>query len=889
MKGKNKSILALGVAFCAAGIAAVVSAGIVNGSAEAGSVKTATTIEFNGYSTGVYAFEHYAGFDGTYWILDSAASTVTTGAAGRQLGSGAGDGRDATITLSVDSYATVDTVLRIYAKFYDGNSRAEITVNGANIAGAAGTTVDLKADYTNVTNVALPTVIPVSLVEGVNTISIDLQAGYDAWLEGFEFGDTLLIDSETETTIAVHQARAYQNSPEVQANSWGGAFKDKKEKSAEYSLEIKTAGDYKITLGVLAGNQDENYGQLLVDGVAIHDEDYVSFALNGWTTPSDNVFTTNFTAGTHTLTVKAYNPGYEQSITDGTNSWCNLWVQKLSLKKMQPKELVLDTTNAKLIYNPYEVVDVSGVTAKLADSENSTEADVTEYLTFEKPALDIKGSYTVTAKYIENDKEYVAGYSVTVGGELTAKTGTEIVYRGETTGRLPLYGKEAYVGYSSSAVDADGIAWLGNPLSEPYTNAYEVGNGGENRQLDMTFTVQAASAEKVRFYLYGKMTYNETTNVSVAVNGTEIYDGSAKAAATDDAGAVFALDLTAGENVITVAFGKGYIAWLKGFEIAPVPAAVLTLDKTNVKTEYGYFESLDLTGLTATVEYNGETKQLAYADLTIDSSAFDNVAENTYPIAVSYRVEEGVTATAELSVKVGGYGYDKEAQSFDYTGTETGMMPFFSADSKAGLSGTDGAAYWVLPLSAERAELYSCVYEIGSSASDDRKLTLTISFVSTVKGKAKLVLYGKFYADATSSVKLSLNDDDTMYTLYSEMQTDENGRTYAALTVDVVEGENVAVLSFPTGYDAWLQAFTIGAVQTEPTPPQSSDSGDENSSSSGTGTSSVPGTSDQTSSDGSDGKGNTGCGSAFGVGGIGILAMLTVLGGTALCLKKKNK
>ena len=85
VKGKNKSILALGVAFCAAGIAAVVSAGIVNGSAEAGSVKTATTIEFNGYSTGVYAFEHYAGFDGTYWILDSAASTVTTGAAGRQL------------------------------------------------------------------------------------------------------------------------------------------------------------------------------------------------------------------------------------------------------------------------------------------------------------------------------------------------------------------------------------------------------------------------------------------------------------------------------------------------------------------------------------------------------------------------------------------------------------------------------------------------------------------------------------------------------------------------------------------------------------------------------------------------------------------------------------
>ena len=871
---KNIVLLALIGGVC--GLAAVSSLRNVTVSAEEGSAKTATAIEYDGYATGVYALEHYAGFEGTYWILDAAASTATTGTAGRRLGSGTNDGRDVTMTIVVNSSMAANTCLRLYAEFYeDAGSSAVVTVNGANITGTAEQTVSLFG-YNKIKNVALPTEIPVSLVAGTNTISIDMPQGYNAWMESFQIGDITKIDADAETSIATHTANAFYNTPEVYVNSWGGAFKDVAYKAAEYDIYVEEDSEYRITLGVEAGNTNENYGQILVDGNPIHTEEYVEYALASWGTVSDNVFKTELTAGKHTITVKACNKGYDASLETQT-SWCNLWVKKLSVKKIQAKELELNTTNAKFTYNPYDEVDVSGVTAKLIDQENSTETDVTANLSFDKPTLSEKKQYTVTARYTENGKTYEATYSVNVTGEMTEKTAQTIKYSGVTTGTLPLYGADRYVSFSKSDETATGgIAWINNALSSPYSNAYEIGNGGENRQADMIFSIDAEEAGKVNFSLFGKMTYNDTTAIVVTLNGTELYNGSAKAAAKDDAGATFTLDLVKGENTLTLSFGKNYIAWLKGFEVAPVPVATLTLDKTNVKTQYGYFETLDLTGLTATAAYDGTDYTLAYSNLAIDSSAFDNTVAGTYTINVSYELTEGVTATESFTVTVSGQGYEREAQSFDYTGTATSLLPLFSADSKIGLSGTADKMYWILPKDPQ--DLYPSAYEIGSSASDGRKLTLTLLFDSTVEGKVTLTLYGKFYAESSSNVKVSVNDDDQTVSLYGVMSTDGSGRNYATIDINVTTGENLVTIAFGTGYDGWMQAVSLGAVQAdEPlTPPETSED---------------PGTSDTPSSGSDETDSNS---TTSDKGGCGSFVEWTAIGGivlacAVLCVKGRKE
>ena len=815
-------VLAFLFALCAAA-AVMFAAPATRASAEEGTEKDATAIEYGGGSTGVYSLEHYAGFEGTYWILDNNAATVTAGTPGRRLGSGTGNNRDVTITLKVNSTleSGAQAYLRLYAQFYETGSTATVTVNGTNIRDDGGVTnlYTYNGNRTS-TSETIPTSIPVTLQNGENTIVLDMQNDYNAWMEGFEIAEqNAVVSTAREVSVAPYTALEYINSPQINNTAWGGEFSDAEYKAAKYAVYVEDAGAYRLNVQVEAGDAAKNRGQILLDGNKVHTEDYYAFSTeSGWGTPHDNVMSVELTEGLHTLEIRACN------VESAGN---NIWIKGIVFTPAA--YITVDASAAKTTgYNPYDTVDTTGVVVTFVDAENEINEPVTEGVSFDPPALTGVASYPVEVVYTRDGVQYFAEYTVSTTGEMQARDAKAYDYDGTDSGQIPLYGPEQYVGFSS-ADSASGIVWINKLLDSPLVG-WEIGSGRDDgRQLTMTFVLNVAEASDVIFTLYGNTDYgNETADdVVVKLGEDTIYEGALHDTAEVRGVNVFEVSLAEGANTLTVEFQTGYNAWLQAFSVAPVPEATLTLDTSDVKTTYIYEEELDLSGLTATFNYDGAQTPLAFEDLTIDSTAFNNQTTGSYVIQVSYTDANEVTATGQFSVTVTGDGRATEASEVSYDGTGFGedeMIPFFGEGAAAGLGGTEGSMYWIGVIASDNdPDRYPSRYEIGSQSGDGRRLVITFKINSSVAGNVTLNLYGRFYAAGSSRAKLSVNDNDTQLVLFEMMNTDD--LAVVPIEFAVAEGVNTITLTFNTGYDGWMRGWTLSDVET-PSDPGENPGGD---------------------------------------------------------------
>lgn len=806
----NKTVL-FGCAAACLGMAAAGSFLLIGGGmsarAEDGTAATATTVEFDGVgTTGVYSLEHYAGFEGTYWILDTAASTVTEGTAGRRLGSSASDNRDVTITLSVDSAIATTAQLRLWAEFYDANSAASsIQVNGKFID-ASGTVQDAATEVNffainGVENVWLPTAIPVTLNEGVNTIVLDMKASYNAWMEGFEIvkSNAVLSSDGVAVQIRPQDALSYAGSPTINSTSWGKETADAPA-SAEYSVYAQEAGYYTFTLGVEAGNENANKGYLKAgDGEA----QSLAFDTSlGWGNVStNNTVTVYLQQGENTIEIG-------QDVTGGSANW---WLKSLSVAYRTVCGITVDTSGAKLQYNPWDTVDTSGIKVSYYDTEDPSNNKTLENsdVKFTLPKLsEKKKDYTVQVSYTNEDAFVChAQYTVSTVENILPVESDTFRFDGESTGLLPLIGEDGHVGFSTTG---NGIAWMSDRMSDPIR--YKLGSGAsDDRQLTMTFLIDATEAGRAIFTLYGETYAQATSQATVTVNNTQIFNGDLYSVAVAGAMA-FDVELNEGENTVVIATQDHYDLWLNGFAVDPAPEATLEVDTSNAQLNYVPYETLDLSGLTATYRYNETVIELDYDDLTIDTSLVDMTEKAEYTVTVSYTYE-GIEAQKTIAVTVSGEGKAREAQTIAYDGTETGRLPFFSQDAKVGMApnGETQQMYWIHGKLEE--DIYGDGFVVGNSADTKRAVTFTWKLDSSVAGEVTFSIFGEVYASTNAAI-LIVNGSQKVIDPYQLMTDGE-----LALQIALHEGENEISLVFGDNYDAWLHGYSFGAVQSDPVDP----------------------------------------------------------------------
>ena len=145
--------------------------------------REAEVIQFNGESTDKYGVQSSAGISGPAWVVGVLVPVHDTNVT-HSLGSNTGDGRSGLqLTVKVNSEYAMDAVLNVYAEFYgvDGTN-ATLNVNGveSNINFYELSGVTEGAVFNNT-----PVKVPVTLVKGLNTITITMQQNYGMWFGAY--------------------------------------------------------------------------------------------------------------------------------------------------------------------------------------------------------------------------------------------------------------------------------------------------------------------------------------------------------------------------------------------------------------------------------------------------------------------------------------------------------------------------------------------------------------------------------------------------------------------------------------------------------------------------------------------------------------------------------
>lgn len=137
----------------------------------------AVTIDYTGGKTPVYGIQAYAGLKGPAWVTGDVAPILEEGKGSHNIGSNHGDKRNGfELSFSVNSTVAGDAYLGLYGLF-NTHSNATYSVNGGE-AISTNLMVHEWLDY-------VPTLLPVTLVEGVNNVTVTMGEDYTAWLYSF--------------------------------------------------------------------------------------------------------------------------------------------------------------------------------------------------------------------------------------------------------------------------------------------------------------------------------------------------------------------------------------------------------------------------------------------------------------------------------------------------------------------------------------------------------------------------------------------------------------------------------------------------------------------------------------------------------------------------------
>ncbi len=247
--------------------------------------REAEVVEFAGESTVKYGVQSSAGISGPAWVV-GAEVPVKDASVSHSLGSNTSDGRSGLkVTFKINSKYAMDAILNLFAEFYgtDGTN-ATLDVNG--------TTSSINFyELNNNGNNAVATPIPVSLVEGLNIISLTMQENYGCWFASYSVdpvGAIPKLPTYEEVTVGVPEAVEGSMSSDQYAfglNAFDNSADYGKTGSISYRFTTEEAGDYYLHITAMAGANLANRIKITVNDVVqqFNGKDYLALSTAaGW-------------------------------------------------------------------------------------------------------------------------------------------------------------------------------------------------------------------------------------------------------------------------------------------------------------------------------------------------------------------------------------------------------------------------------------------------------------------------------------------------------------------------------------------------------------------------------------------------------------------------------
>lgn len=565
------------------------------------------TVSYNGNYTGRYGIQAYAGLSGASWIIGDPSGFCDYGKGSHPLGSNSSDGRsNFAVTLSVDAQTAGEAFLYVYAEtpFTETftmkvKSETATTPETPETPAEVTSTVTLAEEYNGLSGwdkayPARPCMVPVTLAQGVNTITLTAGENYTFWMHSFAFAPnkTLMHASDVKESLEFNITSWKQTGGDMSVddrsiglNAFDNAADYGKEGFAEYEIYAEEAGDYTFGMYVMAGNDLANRATLTLNGtvVTVEGKNYVSFSTAAsWGGDSWNYVDLTLNKGVNTLRIAncltVTNADKTQEVEEGAAGSVkvsNWWMHNLSLQKKSAYALVTDTKNITCNYGLQPTAEQIKNTIEVYLSVDGQKEDTA----LDKALYDIAvNGNTVTITYTGDEYETVQSTTLSLieTTEGVAYAGQTVNFDGtQTTGKLPWYGNAAIRGEGTGVCEGR-LFWVmnGQPVDG---GGYAFGSNGvgasENRQMTLTLNINnmgAAGEYLIKSYANAndfnhngaQIKVNDGEYVQVNINGPK--QGNVQLPF------VYAITLQEGANTVELKLCEQYSVWFESFEITPV-------------------------------------------------------------------------------------------------------------------------------------------------------------------------------------------------------------------------------------------------------------------------------------------------------------------------------
>lgn len=631
--------------------------------------REAEVIEFVGESTAKYGIQSSAGISGPAWVV-GVTIPVADASVAHMLGSNTGDGRSALkLTFKVNSQYSMDAVLNLYTECYgvDGTN-ATLDVNGVqsniNIYELSGVT-----EGTVYSNTAIK--VPVTLVEGLNTITITLQDSYGIWVGAYSVdpvGAIPKLPTYEEVTVATYDSKEGSMHADQYAfglNAYDNPADYGKTGSITYKFTVEEAGNYYLRIAAMAGANLANRIKITVNGeVQIYNEkEYLALSTAaGWSGDSLNTVVVPLIEGENEVkfenSLACVDTSRQNEVEPGTEGAVlvsNWWVHAVSFERIPNTELLVDATNAQTLFNLNRKFNAEGLVVSLKVDDEVTVLDSSQY-TIDSSAFSSAGYGTCEIIVKLNDSDLSAKYLVNVGDAGVPFEGKVFDFNGDYTGaNLNSFYNYAKIEGEGTGVCEGRLFWTAAHVVYG-DGGYGFGSAGvgewENRQVTLTLTINSSVAGRYLFKAAIETTNRNYANMSIKINDEAEYD-ACLFYSSGNLPYIFEVNLVEGLNTIKLTSMEQYSYWYHWFELAPIEyKSVNTELNANQGVRYGYdiidCEASDIWGPTT-----GERALSYYYDLeagkyliNLSTTATGEKDAVVYVDGVAYNVKvvNGVTS-----------------------------------------------------------------------------------------------------------------------------------------------------------------------------------------------------------------------------------------------------
>ena len=709
----------------------------------------AVEINYSGTRTDVYGMQAYAGFAGPAWVLGEGAIVLDQGHGSHVLGSNDSDGRSGLqLTFKVNSSVAGNAFLGLYGRF-NGASNCTLAVNG----GEAVNHNLMRYEWVP----TVPTLLPVTLQEGSNTIVLTMGNNYTAWFQSFYISnsDNWLKDDHGHNDTYHRDGNAFENtavtvpftgevSPVYGIQSYAGVKGPAW--VVGHTAPVLEDGSYSHPLGSNASDGRSGLeltfqidSELAVDAyLNLYAEYYdnvnskATLDVNGQTS-SINFFELNGnSAGSSSAPTKipvTLAQGLNTikiTMQDNYTIWANSW-------SVTPQREILPKHNQIGIgswTNKQGSITADGYAIGLNAFDN---------------AADYGKTGSVDYKFTcERVGDYYMHLGVMCGNPLSNRLGLTI--NGETY----MHDGKPYI-----ALDASG-GWTYVP---------------------QTYKISLAAGEKMITM------YNVLTNVN-AERTQEVPEGT--------------------EGSVKVSNW-----WINSLKLERVPSEEIIIDTSACQTMFNINRPFTAEGLKVSYKLDDEVTVLNPDQYVIDSSKYTSEVFGSYEISV-YKKDSNLSAKYSVVVGDNGTAFEGKTVEFDgnYTGATTHSFYNYAKIEGEGTDDCAGRLFWYTP----EWKLNDGGFQFGSNgagANENRQVTLTVTIDSSVAGnylfKAGILSENR----ANSTLKIKVNDEEE----YDASLFYSSVNLPYLFEVNLKEGINTVKFTTYNQYAHWFNYFELCPIE----------------------------------------------------------------------------